>query len=105
MLSADSHLPPSLTQDTVRRMQSQWWTGNNLECQYSAVRARAVLPFQVLINEIFSLLRLSCDIVESEVDSSWRQSIGSEGIAIGVFSEIKTCLSAEVAYCSAGVTG
>lgn len=49
-------------------MQSQEGTGNSLECQYSAVRVRAILSLPVLLNEIFSHFRLSCDIVETEVD-------------------------------------
>lgn len=76
MLSAGSHLPHLFhllkIQSEGCRANSGLVVWNVNTVQYSAVRARASLPLQVLLNEIFSHLRLSCDVVEAEVDCSWR---------------------------------
>lgn len=68
MLSVCCH-PPPLAQDIARRMPRQWLTSSSLGSQYSAAGMRAVLPLQILINEIYSHLMLSYDMVEPEVHS------------------------------------
>ena len=70
MLSARSHPPPPLAQNTVGRMQRQWWTSNSLGSQYGTVGMTAILSLQILINEVYSHLILPRDIAESEVHSS-----------------------------------
>lgn len=84
LMSAGSHLPHLLH---LVKIQSEGCraNSNSLECQYSAVRARAILSLQVLLNKIFSHLRYLVILL------SLRWIVPRDRVKILVVKEISYC--------------